>query len=235
MDKQAKLVIDTYIDNVNSVCHNLLEGINSIENLQLKTKWDFFEYVHASHKMDFDVNGIHYELHGRGCFAFCDELFLDWDFGYRSRWCGIDPWMLGMTLKKNESQYIEYYDGKLLKEICQRAVIEGEMFEKNGLYHYSIPISETFVPDFPKDYDMLIIEHGNRKWELIRNKVIDRFLRKSNRIHNQIYNSEDAYFLRFFLNGIEVYSIPYDDICYPESAIKIMTDDILRNIKRKSF
>ena len=32
------------------------------------------------------------------------------------------------------------------------------------------------------------------------------------------------------LEGKEIYSIPYDDIGYPEEAIKIMSDDILRNL-----
>ena len=103
------------------------------------------------------------------------------------------------------------------------------MFEKNGLYHYTIPIGETFIPQFPKDYDMLVIEHIEEKWTLPRNKIIDRFLRKSNRVCNNIYNSEDMYLLRFFLDGKEIYLIPYDDICYPENAIRIMTDDIIWN------
>ncbi|WP_417087623.1 DUF6896 domain-containing protein [Hungatella effluvii] len=41
--------------------------------------------------MEFYVNGINYKLHGRGCFAFSSEKFLNWNFGYRSRWCGVDP------------------------------------------------------------------------------------------------------------------------------------------------
>jgi len=35
-----------------------------------------------------------------GCLAFEKNSFWDWDFGYRSRWCGIDPWKLALTLKK---------------------------------------------------------------------------------------------------------------------------------------
>lgn len=61
-------------------------------------------------------------------------------------WCGVDPWILGMTLKKNKSPYVEFYDGKLLKEACELALNEGLML-KNGLYHYSIPIKETFMTD----------------------------------------------------------------------------------------
>lgn len=230
--RNPKLIIDEYTANVNTVCHKLLEGINAQENLNLKTKWDFFEYRSKVRKTEFDVNGIQYQFHGRGCFAFDGELFLDWNFGYRSRWCGIDPWILGMTLERNKSSDIEYYDGKLLKEACEHALAKGEMFEKNGLYHDSIPINETFAPAFPKDYDTLVIEHFDHRWTISRNKIIDRFLRKSIRIHNQVYNSENMYILRFFLDRKEIYTIPYDDICYPENAIKIMTDDIIWNLRK---
>lgn len=232
MDIKIKSIIDEYIENVNDACHKLLEGINKQENLKLRTKRDFFIYRNANRKTEFIINNAVYRLHGRGCFLFSDKLFLNWDFGYRSRWCGVDPWMLGMTLKENKSDYVEYYDGKLLKEACEQALVEGEMFIKNGLYHYTIPIEETFLPNFPKDFDTLVIEHFDEKWTISRNKVIDRFLRKSRRISNKVYNSENMYILRFFLNDREVYSIPYDDICYPESAIKIMTDDIIWNLRK---
>lgn len=234
MDNKIKSIINEYIANINEVCHKLLDGINTQENLKLKTKWDFFEYRNTVRKTEFDIRGINYKLHGRGCFAFSDEIFLNWNFGYRSRWCGIDPYMLGMTLKKNKSIYIEYYDGKLLKIACEQALIEGEMFEKGGLYHYSIPINETFSPDFPKEYDRLVIEHFDDKWTVPRNKTIDKFLRKSNRVYNKVHDSENKYILRFLLDNKEVYSIPYDDICYPENAIKIMTDDIIWNLKKIS-
>lgn len=235
MNSILKTIIDEYIVNVNNVCHKLLEGLNAQEKLNLKTKSDFFEYRSTVRKMEFDINGIEYKFHGRGCSAFSKELYLDWDFGYRSRWCGIDPWMLGMTLKKNNNPHIEYYEGRLLKVACEQAVEEGIMFEKNGLYYFSIPRNETFCPDFPKEYDTLVIEYVHDIWTIPRNKVIDRFLRKSNIIHKEIYNSDNVYTLRFFLENKEIYKIPYDDICYPENAIRIMSDDILWNLKKKSL
>ena len=51
MDEKAKSIIDNYIKNVNEVCHILLSGINKQENLQLKTKWDLFEYISKTHKI----------------------------------------------------------------------------------------------------------------------------------------------------------------------------------------
>lgn len=146
VEDKIKFIIDEYIANVNDICRILLEGGNEQKNLKLKTKWDFFEYISKTHIMELYVNGINYKLHGRGCFAFSSEKFLNWNFGYRSRWCGVDPWILGMTLKKNKSPYVEFYDGKLLKEACDLALNEG-LILKNGLYHYSIPIKETFMTD----------------------------------------------------------------------------------------
>lgn len=42
--------------------------------------------------------------------------------------------------------------------------------------------------------------------------------------------NEDKYVLSFWLKEKEIYSISYDDIGYPEGAIKIMSDDILHNL-----
>ena len=49
-----------------------------------------------------------------------------------------------------------------------------------------------------------------------------------------IYKKEDKYILRYFFRGKEIYTIPYDDIGYPENAIKIMSDDIICNLKKLS-
>lgn len=232
LEVKIKNVIDEYIVNVNKMCNILLQGINLQENLNLNTKYQFFEYRNKTRKTEFYMNDIKFKLHGRGCFVFSKEMFLNWDFGYRSRWCGIDPYKVGMTLKENKSPFIEYYDGEILKQACVQAVIEGEMISKGNLYHYSIPDNETFIPDFPDEYDILLIENFGKKWLVKRNKEIDKFLRKSNRVHNEVHNNLNAYTLRFFLENKEVYSIPYDDVCYPESAIKIMSDNIIWNLKK---
>lgn len=228
MNSEFKLIMEEYIECVNSVCLNLIEGLN------LRTKWDLREYMAAHHKMEFEINGISYRFHGRGCMAFNEEMFIDWDFGYRSRWCGIEPWILARTLEYNKSNHIKYYDGKRIKEECEQAVLYGDMFKKYNMYYFTIPIVDTFEPNFPKEFDTLIVEYFDSKWIIPRNKVIDRFIRKSKRIYNQIEKSQNKYVLRFMFNGEEIYSIPYDDIGYPENAVKIMSDDILRNTDKES-
>ena len=161
MDNELKLIMEEYMECVDSVCLNLIKGLN------LRTKWDFLEYMSTHHKMEFEINGISYRFHGKGCRAFNKEMFIDWDFGYRSRWCGIDPWLLARTLEYNKSKHIEYYDGKIIKEECEQAVLDGKMFKKYNLYYFVIPIADTFEPDFPKEFDTLIIEHFDSKWTIL--------------------------------------------------------------------
>ncbi len=234
MEEKIKNIMEKYIKDVEDTCNILLEGINYRDNLNLKTKKDFFDYRMKKSNMEFEVRGISYRLHGKGCMAFNKEFFLDWDFGYRSRWCGIDPWKLSMTIKKSKSQYSEYYDGNLIKKTCEQAVKDGIMFKKYEQYYFAIPKSETFKPQFPKEFDTLVVTHRDSTWSLPRNKVIDKFIRKSSWVYNKIdrYNDKynDKYVLSFLLEEKEIYSISYDDIGYPEGAIKIMSDDILHNL-----
>jgi len=216
MNDKFKLVAKEYIEKVNIVCFKLIESLN------LKTKVELWEYRKTHHEMEFEINGIKYQYHGRGCRAFNNNFFLDWDFGHGSRWCGIEPWLLARTLERNNNIYTEYYDGKRVKEECERAVLNGEMYEKYDRYYFTTPMSETFEPDFPKEFDTLVIEHFDSKWVIKRNKIVDRFIRKSQRVSKHIGESPDKYTLKFILDGNEIYSIPYDDVEYPENAIKIM-------------
>ena len=74
------------------------------------------------------------------------------------------------------------------------------------------------------------MEHLGSSCTIPRNKIIDRFIRKSRRVYNQIDKNKNRYILKFILEGKEIYSISYDDIGYPEKAIEIMSDDILHNL-----
>ena len=114
MDENLKLVMEKYIGEVERVCRVLLAGINEAENLDLRDKWDLFAYRSDSRKMDFSFWGICYRFHGIGCAASYEGVFLDWDFGYRSRWCGVDPWKLAATLEKSgcSCMAIEFYKVK---------------------------------------------------------------------------------------------------------------------------
>ena len=230
MEEEFKNTMCEYINSVNMMCAKLLKSINDSENVCLKSKMDFFDYLAKTKKMEFEFDGIKYKLHGKGCTVFNDEVFLDWDFGYRSRWCGINPWKVALSLKKSRCGAVEYYNGSLVKELCERSVIDGIMFIQQEQFYFIIPESQTIKPDFPKEFDTLVIEHNGLQYSIPRNRIIDRFIRKSNRIYNQIDKNKNYYLLKFFLNGKVVYTIPYDDIGYPENAVKIMSDNILKSI-----
>lgn len=230
MEEKFKNAMDEYISSINNVCGKLLKGLNESENISLISKMDFFDYRAKTKKMEYEFDGVRYNLHGKGCTAFNDKTFLDWDFGYRSRWCGINPWKVAMSLKKSGCGTVEYYDGNIIKKVCEQSVLDGIMFMEQGQYYFTIPENQTIKPDFPTEFDTLIIEHSGKKCSISRNKVIDRFIRKSNRIYNQIDKNQDCYLLRFAFEGKIIYTIPYDDIGYPENAIKIMSDDILKNV-----
>ncbi len=227
MEEKLKQIITDYIEEVNNVCTELLKALN------LNSKEEFFMYKQKHLGFEFEINGIKYIFHGCGCIATNEEIFVDWDFGCRSRWCGVNPWILSNMLEHNKHSAIEYYDSNRIKQECNQAVLDGEMFERHHMYYFTIPISETFEPKFPDEFDTLIIEHFGSKWIIPRNKVINRFIRKSRRIYNQIDKGLNPYTLRFMLDGKEVYSILYDDICYPDNAVSIMSDDILRNTPKE--
>ena len=230
MEEELQIVLKEYIKDVEDVCRILVKSINNSENLNLKNKYDFFAYRSCCKKMEFEAEGISYRLHGKGCMAFNVKKFIDWDFGYRSRWCGINPWKVSNTLKRNNNPHIEYYDGYLLQAICEESVKEGIMFKKYDQYYFETPAKETYKPEFPAEFDTLIIEYFNSYWSIPRNKIVERFIRKSTWIYNQINKEDDKYILKFLLNGKEVYAIPYNDVCYPENAVKIMSDEIIKNL-----
>lgn len=86
----------------------------------MKTKSDLLDYRKTHFEMEFLFNGFKYIYHGRGCRTFNNDFFIDWNFGYGSRWCGIDPWLLARTLEQNKSKHNEYYDGNKIEADCEK-------------------------------------------------------------------------------------------------------------------
>lgn len=219
MDNEFKLLAKEYTDKVESLCLLMLEGLN------LRTKKDWFNYQKSHYDMEYNINGFKYIFHGRGCRASTkDGDVIDWDFGFLfgSRWCGIDPWKLANYIKWNHKNLIDFHDGSVIKKQFEQAVISGEMLEKHYLYFFTVPATETFAPDFPKEFDTLIIDDYNSQWIIKRNKMVDRFIRKSRRIWKLNGEGTDVYILSFFLNDRKVFSIPYEHVGYPIKAVKIL-------------
>ena len=107
------------------------------------------------------------------------------------------------------------------------------MYLKDGRFYFHIPVEETFRPQFPNDFDSMVIEYDNKNWTIPKNKEIMRFIRKSVFVHNRIHDIEDKYILNFCKDNDVIFSIPYSDICYPENAVIIMTNEIIRNISAR--
>ena len=213
MNEQLEMYIREYLKNIEEICNYLLKELN------LHNKMDLMKYRGIINKQEFTVGKIQLCFHGIGCIAKYNETFYDWDFGYGSRWCGINPFLLEMTMKKNG---INDWDYRQIKEECKKAVDEGEMYEKYGLFYFSIMETEWMKTDFPQEFDSLVIEYFGKVCTIKRNKVIDRFLRKSNKVYKEIENYYDKYTLRFMSNGKEIYKFYYNDVCYTEKAARLM-------------
>lgn len=52
-------------------------------------------------------------------------------------------------------------------------------------------------------------------------------------VYNLINNIEDKYILKFQRDNEVIYTIAYSNICYPENAVVIMVDRIIRKLNRE--
>lgn len=95
--------------------------------------------------------------------------------------------------------------------------------------YFTFSTVETVVPKFPEKYDKIVVIHGENQWIIKRNKKVDEFIRKSNRVSEHLGEGPDFYKLKFLSNDEEVYYILYDNIGYPYRAIKVMNEIVKEN------
>lgn len=88
------------------------------------------------------------------------------------------------------------------------------MYKKNGQYYFKFLDNKVFDPDFPKEFDTLLIEHADKKWYIPRNKLIDKFIRKSKKVYNKVGEGKNPFILklkkmemRFFLYHMMTWDI----------------------------
>jgi len=74
------------------------------------------------------------------------------------------------------------------------------MYKKHDLYYLTIPNNETFTPDFPEEFDTLVVEYIHDEWIIPRNKLVDRLLRKSKRVHQEVGKNLETYTIKFLLD-----------------------------------
>lgn len=229
MDNELRKIIYIYINRVNQLCTNLLEGLGLLNKAELIR----YLYMGKERVWELNINDVKYKFHGSGCDAFYGDRRIQWDFGRRSHWCGIDPWFVFSFIKDYKNDFNNSFDVHFIRMQCEKAVEEKEMYIKDGRYYFNIPPKETFCPQFPNEFDSLVIEYYDDSWTVPNNKEIMRFIRKSVFVYNLINNIEDKYILKFQRDNEVIYTIAYSDICYPENAVVIMTDRIISKLNKE--
>ncbi len=214
MDEYLKNETIEYIRNVNHICKMLLQSLG------LRSKAELWEFRKQHLLQQLTVNDYKIEFHGRGCRAFSEEDYLDWDFGYGSRWCGINPWLLATTLRKKLNDTNQNINGEYIKEAFEKAIMDNEVYKKDDLYYFVIDKKEFIRPEFPQNFDVIIVEQFDKKWIVKNDILVKRFLRRSNLIWQHAGESEDSFLLSFIKDGNEVFRIFFDDISYPEGATR---------------
>lgn len=224
--------MEIYIQKVEALCELLLNGINNQYGVELKNKKDFFEFRNNGYINEFNYNGVKYNMHGIGCTALSNTEVIHWDFGYRSRWCGIDVWKVIQSKFNIKLNSLGNYSGKQLEQICDDFVQKGKMIKIGKQYYILEKEQEKYIPRFPDEFDTLVIVYRDNKWSVSRNKLINKFIRKSNIISKKINERIDNYQLVFLDKGKTVFEIAYNDYDYPENAVKIMSDQIITQLEK---
>lgn len=214
MDEYLRKESEEYIQHVNEICKMI------IHSLGLRSKAEFWEFRKHHFYPQLIVHGYRIEFHGRGCRVFSEDEYLDWDFGYGSRWCGINPWLFALTLKKNGNSQSAFMSGEYIHEAFEDAIANNEVYKKEDLYYFVISKEEFVRPEFPKNFDTLVVEQFGKKWILKNDALVKRFIRRSSSIWHHAGESEDAFLLIFYMEKNEVFRIHFDDISYSEGATK---------------
>ena len=218
-----------YFTIVETECNSLISYIECTEHITILNKFDLFNYFCVSQKMEFDIGEKKYYRHGNGMMVICgDVVIADWNFGCKSWWCGIDPFLMAETLRNSSFIDSNYYNGNYIKSNCEQYVIDEFLYYYKGQYYINMLKLECTKYKFPIEYDELVIEYKGIIRVFNKCKSIDRFIRKSNAVYAGIMDLNNNYILIFYNDGVEVTRIPYNDIAYPDSAVKIMNEEIIK-------
>lgn len=228
MDDYFLKAVREYNCIVEEACNLLIDYIESTEQIAILSKYHLFKYFRNSGKYEFHIGDSIYYRHGNGMMVVRnDTVVIDWDFGYRSWWCGIDPFFMAETLKHALFEATAYYDGNYIKDKCRYYMSKNLLYFYNGQYYIDLVKCSSMKITFPEEYDTLVVEYKGAVRSFSRCKIIDRFIRKSRMIYAGIAELKNNCTLIFFNNNVEEARILYNDIAYPKSAVKIMNEQIL--------
>lgn len=228
MDDYFLKAVREYYYIVEAACDLLIDYIGSTERIAIFSKYHLFKYFRNSGKYEFHIGDSIYYRHGNGMMVVRnDTVVIDWDFGYRNRWCGIDPYLMAKTLKHALFEKTAYYDGNYIKDKCSYYMSKELVYFHNGQYYIDLVKYRGMRITFPEEYDTLVVEYLGDTRSFPRCKVIDRFIRKSRMIYEGISELHNNGILVFLHNSVEKERILYNDTAYPKSAVKIMNEQIL--------
>ena len=174
-------------------------------------------------------DGVKYVFHGSGCTVFENDVIIaDWDFGYRNLWCGINPFKMALTLKNNNYTDSIFYNADYINGLCEKYTEQNDLVFYNNQYYINLLNKGIRKTNFPADYDELIIWRNGKEIKYPRSNGLDKFIRKSREIYKDIDTLGNNSILIFMDKSKEVYRIPYNDVAYPDAAVDIMTNLILK-------
>ena len=229
MDEKFLRAIKAYINVVEKACDLLITYIEQEEQIEILNKYDLYDYLHKNHKFEINIGKRKYYFHGTGCTVYLNNIpVIDWDFGYRSWWCGIEPYKMSSTLKHLLFEDINYYNSNFIKNNCEQYLLEKKIYYYKNQYYINMLKMGCENISFPINYDKVVIEFKGLSKTFVKCKNIDKFIRKSNSIYKGIFKLKNNYILVFYNNDIELARIPYNDIAYPDSAVKIMNEEIIK-------
>lgn len=229
MDEKFLKAVKTYVCMVEEACNLLINYIEKEEQITILNKYDLYDYLHRSHRFEFIMDERKYYFHGAGCTILANDIpIIDWDFGYRSWWCGIQPFKMSKTLKSSLFDEVDYHDGNFIKQKCEQYLLEEFLYYYKGQYYINLLKLGCKKIEFPINYDRVVVEYKGITKTFLKCGNMDKFIRKSNAIYEGISELKNNYIFVFYNNDIEVARIPYNDIAYPDSAVKIMNEEIIK-------
>ncbi len=229
MDEKFLKAVKTYYHIVEEACNLLVENIVKRDQVTILNKFELYDYLHKKLVLEYAIDERKYFFHGGGCTVYINDIpMIEWDFGYRSWWCGIDPFKMAETLKSFSYEETEYYDRTYIKNECEHYLAQKELYLYRGQYYIDLLKIRCRKMKISTDYERMIVEYKGISKSYLKCKSIDKFIRKSINVYDGIDKLPNNYTLVFLKQNVEIARILYNDIAYPASAVKIMNGEIIR-------
>lgn len=225
MNSSLESAARQYYSIVKSAYKEFVDYAKEQQSIEITCIPELYDFLRNSRKNIFAVGEKTYHFHGGGCSVLInDKQVIAWDFGYRSWLCGIDPYKMALTLSNNDCNLETSLTADQIEASCKAEVEKGNMTKHYSKYYINLLSLKTEPYSFPTEYDRLIIEQKKKRFEYDRTKVIDRFIRKSTKVYKCINELDHNWVLVFMKDNEEAGRYLYNDIAYPESAVRIMNE-----------